>query len=312
MEIARYAPSVHNTQPWMVTRTDNLLRVAIDQKHQLHDGDPTGRQTTISLGIFCESLRLAGASVGLEAVSVELVDGGATVRFEVNTSDVKLDETLEETIELLKHRASDRSIYTPSDTDEKLQNIFDSCSIIGKTTVLFKTDPAVINQVADLTGKAINVALSSPGFRNELSQYLVTQGSSKKRGIAVRSLFINPVIAFLQPFMLRHAINLGAEAKLEKLRWLSASGLVIITAPGDMPKYWIEVGQSYLRASLAIERAGLSQATSAAIVEASNYHDDVEATLGTSQRILAVIRVGAGSNKRQYSPRITAAELLGQ
>jgi hypothetical protein len=75
-------------------------------------------------------------------------------------------------------------------------------------------------------------------------------------------------------------------------------------------KDWFEVGRSYLRASLEIEKAGLSQATSAAIVEASNFHEDVEQILGSNLRIQAIIRIGKGRKIRYRSPRVSARELL--
>jgi hypothetical protein len=84
----------------------------------------------------------------------------------------------------------------------------------------------------------------------------------------------------------------------------------VLLADGDMRKYWFRVGRVYLRVSLKLEDLGLSQATSAAIVEASNYHDDIEASLHTTKRALAIIRIGQGSTNKQYSPRLTAAELL--
>ena len=304
LSIARYAPSVHNAQPWLVSVLGDCLLVDIDPAHQLGDGDPTGRETMISIGIFCESLGIAVSTVGLKLQSVALDNKTARLAFSASTiaDDAAVD--------LLQKRSSDRSIYKPAAVETGLLKTLQECNIAGKTTIHTSTDSAIIAQVADLTSHAIGVALSSPGFRHELSEYLVVPGSNKQRGIATRSLYINPVIARLEPFMLRQGINLGAEARLELQRWLSASALVLITAPGDIPKYWLEVGRSYLRVSLAIEAAGLSQATSGAIVEASNYHEDVEESLGTSERILAVIRIGQGSPKRYYSPRVSADALL--
>ena len=306
LTIARLAPSVHNTQPWLVHRDSDSLVIKIDSQHQLRDGDPTGRQTTIGLGIFCEALAIAANNFELRLKSLSLEHSVTRLVFVASP----VSRATPEQTKLLKTRSSDRSIYKPTAIDRTVVSKLEACSTKNKTTVIVSTDATIRMLVADLTGKAINVALSSPGFRNELSQYLVIKGSRKQRGIAVGSLYINPLIAQLQPFMLRHGINIGAEAKLEKLRWESASGLVLIIAPGDVPKYWIEAGRSYLRASLEIEAAGLSQATSAGIVEASNYHEDIEEALHTGERLLAVIRIGKGSPERRYSPRVLAAALL--
>jgi hypothetical protein len=73
---------------------------------------------------------------------------------------------------------------------------------------------------------------------------------------------------------------------------------------------WFEAGQTYLRASLELERLGFSQATSAAPVEAATFHEDIESLLKTNQRLQAVIRIGKGAAKRRYSPRVPAKELI--
>jgi nitroreductase len=43
IENARFAPSVHNSQPWVVSTKDNAVVVELDRQHTLGAGDPTGR-----------------------------------------------------------------------------------------------------------------------------------------------------------------------------------------------------------------------------------------------------------------------------
>ncbi len=105
-------------------------------------------------------------------------------------------------------------------------------------------------------------------------------------------------------------IGIRSEVNLERKRWESASGIILITTVGDMPKYWFEAGRAYLQAALKVEQLGLSQATSAATVEASNYHEDVEKLVDTNQRLQSVIRIGKGVQNRNHSPRVTVEELL--
>lgn len=307
VEQARFAPSVHNTQPWLVRLGGpSRLEILLDEKHVLKEGDPTGRQTVISLGIFIEALAIAAAHEGFKLTGVEQRDDGAA---ELTFAAAKAVDN-SGLLSLLRRRCSDRSIYKPAGIESSVRHQLSGVATAEGVSVRVVTDPPLLQKIADLTSKGIAVALSSPGFRRELSRYLSLPGSSKKRGIAVRSLYIPFLVAMLEPAILRLGINLKTESRLEKRRWLSASGVVLILGDGDMPRYWLEAGRAYLRVSLAIEAAGLSQATSAAIVEASNYHDDIEAALGTSQRVLALIRIGAGSSHKYFSPRLTADELI--
>lgn len=306
LDIARLSPSVHNAQPWVVSVAgpDTLL-VSVDKRHKPEQADPTGRQTIISLGIFVEALGIAAGSLGLGLGIVSPKGDAATVQFVVAQKP-----TTDGLVQLLHRRSSDRSVFTPVTLTPDMVRQLESRAEANHVVTKVITDRGLIQEIADLTSRGIAVALSSPAFRKELSGFLVSPWSGKKRGIAVRSLYIGPLLELFEPLLMRLGIGLKAEAALEKRRWESASGVVAILADGDMPRYWFEVGRAYLRASLQIEALELSQATSAAIVEASNYHEDIEQRLGTNQRLLALIRIGKGNPRRHYSPRVEAEKLL--
>lgn len=304
IDIARLAPSVHNIQPWKVKNREGELEVTIDKNYQLEAGDPTGRQTIISLGIFTEAISLAARSISLQVDALRFDSDKATLSF------AKSVKSNGEDIKLLKDRATDRSIYSEAEIAKNVKVAIENCATDKSVRVWVINDKDFIQKLADLTAKGISLALSNPQFRNELSHCLVRYGWRKKRGISVKSLYIPAVLAQLQPELLRLGISTGKEAKLEKRRWLSASIVVLITTDGDLQDDWFHAGQTYLKVSLMIEKSGLSQATSAATIEAATFHEDVEEMLGTNQRLQAVLRVGKGAAKKYYSPRASAKELI--
>jgi nitroreductase len=306
IEIARFAPSVHNTQPWKVAQREDSIVISLDAAHALSDGDPTGRQTTISLGIFTEAIILAAESYGFTAEKVVLEDKTVTITCALSK---KPAISAEKMAQLLRTRSSDRSVYQPVTITEQAAQRIERASKNLPVSVRIIQDKQTIEKIAYFTGKGIGLALSNPNFRQELSQYLVPPWSSKKRGISVKSLYINPILASAQPLMMRFGMGVGKEVSLEKKRWASASAVIVITAGGDLSQFWLATGRAYLHVSLAIEELGLSQATSAAVVEASDYHEDVEQLLGTNQRILSIIRIGKGSTQRRYSPRLEVRDL---
>ena len=308
VDVVRLSPSVHNIQPWLVTLSDTTVSIQIDERHVLKEGDPTGRETVISLGIFCEAFRLVALEKGLSTTRLTYKNRQATLKL---TRLRRKPLTKTSTTELLRRRSTDRSIYRPVVISKADVTALKTVSKGLRATVHVIVDKSVLQTIAELTGHGIALALSNPSFRKELSHYLLLPQSQKKRGIAVKSLYIPSLLADMEPLLMSLGIGTGAEVRLEKKRWLSASAVVIISGEGDLERYWLDVGRAYLRASLAIENLGLSQATSAALVEASNYHEDVEAILGTRQRILSVIRIGKGRKSRHYSPRIGVKDILG-
>jgi hypothetical protein len=306
LELARLAPSVHNTQPWKVAVEDQTLRVTIDPEYMLADGDPTGRETIISMGIFCEAIVLSAQHLGFTPKTVKFHGKSVAVTFDA----AKKTKTSDENVKLLRKRCTDRSIYTKYDITPAMVQSLKHVSTDKDVEIWVETSSENIQKTAQLTAQGISMALSAPEFRKELSEYLTEPWSHKQRGISVDSLYIPRYVAVLEPLLMRLGIGTGAEVKLEKKRWLSSSAVVYIATRGDMPEYWFKAGRDYLRVSLQIEKLGLSQATSAATVEASSFHEDIEEMLGTDFRLQSVLRVGQGSKHRVHSNRVDVATLL--
>ena len=306
IELARFAPSVHNTQPWIIRLEEDVIIVSVDPEHRLVDGDPTGRQTIISLGIFIEAISISAADLSFAVQNVWLENGEAHLQLSQSKKKVNVSHLLQ----ALKTRTTDRSIYDPAKLSIEMEQRITKVPGKIKAKVWVLTDQKAIEEVAVLTAKGIGVALSNPQFREELSHYLVQPWSAKQRGISTSSLYIPKLLAVCEPVLIRLGIGLGAEVALERKRWLSASAVVLITTPGDVADYWFAAGRAYLHVALTIEELGLSQATSAATVEASNYHEDIEGLVHTAQRLQSVLRIGKGATERSHSPRLSTKDLL--
>jgi len=307
LSIARLAPSVHNSQPWNVEVNGELIRIGIEPRRALVHGDPTGRQTYISLGIFAESCVVAANSLGGIVKRVESYDDGLiSVLF--GSRPGKLNKHGED-VKALKERFSDRSVHKKMGVAKRDVLTIEKAWANKTVAIKFSSDLNVIERCAELTRDGLLLALTNAEFRQELVDYLVPSAESPT-GIPINTLQSGKLSSLLVKRLLASGLSRKHEAQVEYKRWLSASGLVFILAEGDSRKYWIESGRAYLRASLAIEKAGLAQATSAAIVEASDFHEDIEKLLGTSKRIECLIRVGKSNAKRQLSGRLSPDELL--
>jgi nitroreductase len=67
VELARLAPSVHNTQPWLFRVTNGALELFADRDRQLQALDPEGRQLVMSCGTAVFHARLALRLQGFDA-----------------------------------------------------------------------------------------------------------------------------------------------------------------------------------------------------------------------------------------------------
>jgi hypothetical protein len=308
IDIARFAPSLYNTQPWRVHQNGDSLRISLDGRYQIVNADPVTRQTYMGLGIFCEAIRLSAQSFGLDQTSLTLDDGQAILVF---AATMPLASAASD-IAAIKSRSSDRSIYTPIDIPQETLNSLIACAAGLDVTIKITSDPSMISTVADFSSRGMAQVMDNQQYRNEYRRYLIPIWSSSKRGILVKSLGLSLMSELLLPWKLKKGLGITKEVDLERKRWQSASALIMIRTDGDVMKNWYEAGQAYFRVSLAIEKLGLSQATSEAIVEIAQYHTELENLLFTKQRILTVMRIGKGKPKvnRSPSPRVNASELI--
>jgi hypothetical protein len=69
LELARWAPSPHNIQPWRVRiRSDDEAELLYEPARLLPATDPTGRFSVVGLGVFVETLAVAARDRGLDVV----------------------------------------------------------------------------------------------------------------------------------------------------------------------------------------------------------------------------------------------------
>jgi hypothetical protein len=66
-QVARLAPSKHNSQPWRFVIADNALEVWADQERLLPISDPDGRELRIACGAAVHTAAVAAAATGVDA-----------------------------------------------------------------------------------------------------------------------------------------------------------------------------------------------------------------------------------------------------
>ncbi len=311
VETARFAPSVHNAQPWEVAFSEDKPSIVIStsSKRPLAQSDATGRETFLSLGIFAEACICSAVNSGLKLKTLTVDESAKTITidFEAEISP-KADDSFEY---LLKDRFTDRSIFKPTSiTQDQFQKIEQSWRS-ERSSVICSSDPMVIETVAELTMKGQQLAFTSDAFRHELAEYLVSSNKSPV-GIPSTSLQVGYIKRKFARMTVKNGWFKNLEMSLEYRKWSSASALVFILSEGDRALHWVDAGRAYLHASIAVQALGLNQSTSAAVVEASDFHEDVEKLLGTQKRILSIIRIGngVGFHEKHHSGRLSAEEII--
>lgn len=303
------APSVHNIQPWEFHPEDNRLIIRLSRQRALREGDATGRQTWISIGACIANIEVAAAHFGLktrlERIEFGRHDHPDSITLTFSKGSKPTDEAR---FEAISARFSDRSLYDSRPIKPGSLNAI-ARSGSDSATVSTSTDPAVIDRVAELTGKGIAAAFSNPAFRRELAS-LIAPHERTAHGFTPKALGLKPLRGRLEPHLVRYGLNAKAQATLECDRMASASALIAVATTGDTPLHWIDAGRAYERALLTATALGLRSTTTAAVVEAFDFHLDIEQLLGTGKRLQVVGRLGYSQAPAHHAPRLPLSAVL--
>jgi len=309
IETARFAPSVHNSQPWEFEIIENSIIIHRSKKRVLASGDPIGRETWISIGCVLEAIVLTAKAYGIKTREPIIIKESISLEFS-NLHRVNVDSRNNNILKLIKSRYSDRSRYEKRFLkDREIERIL-SFKSYDSTTLNLVLNHEEISSISSLVKKGVKVALSSPDFRNELTEYVIPPLVMKKTGIPTKSLRIKPFIGLIELMLIKFGLNISKRANDEYKRWSNSPAIVCISAAGDSKIHWINAGRTYYKSLILITDLGLSNSTSAAPVEAFDFHADIEQILGSNYRLQALYRVGYSNARPAPAPRLSTEELL--
>lgn len=302
------APSVHNIQPWALKLGHDTLEVFVDEKRRLSAGDPTGREVWLSLGCLIENCLMAAPSLGLEPVEVEFDsdETGRVARLRFRATEGPGDSGI---LDAINNRYSDRSVFSDQKLDRDKLEALARCWQEEGAEVVFSDDPVLIGLIADLTKRGVGLALSMPAFREELSELILPNHSSGRAGIPGYALRLGWLRSLIEPYVVRYGLNRRGQADKEYVLMKSAAAVALVLSEGDGPQYWLRSGRALERVAVSATSLGISLSVSAAVVEAADYHLDIEKELGTSKRLQTVLRLGYSQARPVVTPRYSLEEV---
>ncbi len=306
--LCRYAilaPSVHNVQPWRFEIDNSTLRVFLAKERTLEAGDPTGREGWLSIGAAIENLLVAAKYFGLSAAEIRRNAHSVEYAFTPGQADLHLEPLMQAMV----NRASNREPYSSTPVaretlDEIAGNQDEGVQVVASS------DRKLIELIANLTGRAIAIALGNPSFRDELSSLVRSSWTKKSTGMPGFGLAVSGARSLIENKLIRSGATADAQGKKEHDVLIHSGAVVLVFADGDTQPYWINAGRAYQRAALVATAHSLDTATMAATVEAADFHLDVERYCDTGGRLLAVMRIGHSGKPARHSPRLAAHEVV--
>lgn len=292
-QVAGRAPSAHNAQPWACELTGNELRIGRHDACALDAGDPTRRQTALSLAMYVEAFVVAAYRWGIHArvtCTAQVPSDHTLAVLHLTESSPAGDSALYRAI---WQRHTERGPYAPPAEPPWL----DSTALpdTGADTQLFPiADPKAVERIGVLAGTGLATALSLPSLRRELAGLVHWHGEPARNGMAAEALLPGTERHDMpaSQWFLEHADPTRA-AEAVRTVYATAPGLVVVVATrADDPMAWCDAGRAAYRVLLRAAAEGLAHDIQAGPVEIPALAVRLAAELEPGWRPQVLLRIG--------------------
>jgi nitroreductase len=251
IELARRAPSVHNTQPWRWRIEGRAIELRADRSRQLMVSDPLGRNLTISCGCALHHAVVGAAALGWSArvdMLPERADPDLLARLHLASSDVPDDS--QNVLRNIEDRRTDRRRFTnwpvPAerlhdlavDASRGTAQVFALTDLTQRWRVEGLVERAIATQHQDERFGAEQRAWTDRGPTDGIPSTALAGGSERAPGLRTR---FTP--------QLTQTTDRAIEG---------SDGLILIGTPSDGPQSWLCAGQALSALWLAATDGGLS------------------------------------------------------
>jgi nitroreductase len=307
-ELAGYAPSVHNSQPWRWRVGDHALDLYADARRQLGVTDPDARLATLSCGAALHHARVALAAEGWRADVVRLPDPADPGHFAhlSLTNAIPVAANAVRDVQSIRVRHTDRRPVSGTRLDaDQLRAIVAAVEAEGARLHVLSTDGVL--ELAAAASFAQRAEAADDAWQAELAYWT---GGSRPTGAGVPDSAIpdSPTLTTVPGRDFGHPGTLPVNAEHD-----AAATFAILYGDEDTPGDWLRAGEALSAGWLAAATLGVSVLPMSATVE-------VAATRATLRRMLSglgepflVLRLGIADPDHAaapHTPRLPARQTI--
>jgi len=300
VDVARLAPSVHNTQPWSWQISGTTLELWADRTRSLPVADPLGRNLVISCGTALHHALVAAAAQGA-ATTVEHLPEGADsdllARIEVERTDIPPTAEALARLAAVAARRTDRRRFTSWPVpEEHLEHLAEAGRSWG-ASVLAVAEPGMRVAIEELLEEARRRQLADPRLTDETEAWI---DHSAVDGIPAATVPHPEGARGERPTR----FGTGLVPVTEEPVIHGTDGILVLTTSDDGPLSWLHAGESLSALWLRAAASGLSLVPLSQAVEVQRTRIDLEQLLPPPARVPQVLaRVGWQEIGRDDLPR---------
>jgi nitroreductase len=293
---AVWAPSLHNTQPWLFGTNGQELSLYADGGRQLMVADPAGRQMLISCGAALFTARLALRSVGRVPQIQTLADPAdplLVARLSWPRRAAPTDYELRLFDQVLRRRTH-RGGFDPLPLAPEFLDVLRAGAKRDGAQLRVITDQAAVATLA-ATVRTAEQALRADSRRvQEMAAWVSPPGSPRRDGLPATSYPARLVHTF-PDFPGRdfsHGRGWGYPATSAAWAARSAGVVCLLTTAGDHRADWVNAGQALQRILLTSTACGVAAALHSEPFELGWLRESIRARLGGGSHPQLILRLG--------------------
>lgn len=308
VDLARLAPSVHNTQPWTWrVFGDTRAQLYADRSRQLPAEDPAGRNLMISCGAALDHFTYAARALGWVTHVDRLPGGGpdgalADIRIERGEPSASPADDLM----VLRMRCTDRRRFTSWPVPTGLVDaLVENARTRGAQALSIEDESARV-RLELLAHEAHTLHRLNPDAAQEQGRWVGRNGAD---GVP-----LDVLPADTDPGSVPRS-RFGAGV-LQETRALveTGDGVIVLGGAADDPRSWMLTGEALSALWLEATRAGLSVVPLSLPVEIDRVRDDLRGVvLSGSLHPHILARIGwqaIGRSQLPRTPRRPLSEVL--
>jgi nitroreductase len=308
-EAARWAPSIHNSQPWRLRRLGDGLGIVEDLARSVPVIDPTGRDRTISCGAALYNASVALRSLGFATQSTLMPDPSdpaliGTVHAVGRTRPSDHDLLLHRMIPL---RHTHRRVYRSHlVAEEDLLDLRQAVAAEGAR--LSVAEPSARRRLAHLLRTAVQAQSEDPELREEVERWVRRGGQP---GVLVDGIPSNALGTSPFPVdSLVHGGTRGIPDAEEVEAELARSTVLVVSTRDDTRPDWVIAGLALERLLLTATSKGLVATFAEQALQNPSVRPEVAEVLGIWGHPQVLLRVGRPLVDAPVTPRRPLAELF--
>ena len=309
LEYGRWAPSAHNTQPWLFQfNEDDTITLIYDPKRLIPGTNPNGSFMAVGFGILQETLAIAAAPLGLDIeVSNQVKQLEADKEGPQHFAILKLiPRTKEETLDraLILNRRTSRLPYNGKPITD---DVMDELSKIAKTydhLLEFSSEKSEVDWVIRLNSDTMFFDMSQTIARNEVGSWMRFSDEEAKQNADGLAAYAMQIPGFIMWLFVHANWLFRIPGVYQLVRWfyertMSGTATVAwISGPFETPEDWNKAGRMMARLWLTMTQHKIYLHPFGSVITNNEAHQKMDEHFYNQDRennLWMLVRLGYGN-----------------